>query len=150
MAAISRLITMRGHPAAESTPGAANVRRMCPFDSYALCRRNVVSVAAGARMGRNFPANGGARSLTSWASLLHASASQSQQGPTWPLADLYEYVAACSSRGSGPTDHSRRLHPAAAQRSAAWRKPKRRKRQGARVCAGRRSNRRRHLRTANA
>jgi hypothetical protein len=28
MAAISRLITMRGHPAAESTPGAANVRRM--------------------------------------------------------------------------------------------------------------------------
>ena len=48
-----------------------------------------------------------------------------------------------------PTTHAR-LHPAAAQRSAAWRKPKRRKRQGARVCTGPRSNRRRHLRTANA
>jgi len=36
MAAISRLITMRGHPAAESTPGAANVRRMCLFDSYLM------------------------------------------------------------------------------------------------------------------
>ena len=48
-----------------------------------------------------------------------------------------------------PTTHAR-LHPVAAQRSAAWRKPKRRKRQGARVCTGRRSNRRRHLRTANA
>ena len=36
MAAISRLIMMRGHPAAESTPGAANVRRMCLFDSYLM------------------------------------------------------------------------------------------------------------------
>ena len=36
LAAISRLITMRGHPAAESTPGAANVRRTCLFHSYLM------------------------------------------------------------------------------------------------------------------
>lgn len=36
MAAISRLITMRGHPAAESTPGAANARRMRLSDSYLM------------------------------------------------------------------------------------------------------------------
>ena len=46
------------------------------------------SPAQRARKWAWFSTNGGARSFASWASLLHASASQSQQGPTWPPGRL--------------------------------------------------------------
>ena len=152
LAAISRLITMRGHPAAESTPGAANVRRTCLFDSYLMLF--AVETSSPMQRAREWAgifqqmAELAARQVGHHTSTpAHPNLNKGQPGRWQTCTNISRHAHPVAR--ARPTIHAR-LHPAAAQRSAAWRKPKRRKRQGARVCTGRRSNRRRHLRTANA
>ena len=105
MAAISRLITMRGHPAAESTPGAANVRRMCLFDSYLMLF--AVETSSPVQRARKW-----AGFFNKWRSsqpdkLGITPPRQRISIPTRANLALGRIYRGMPVRGSGPTDHSR-------------------------------------------